>query len=194
MTAFANVFLLMISGVLLCACQRADSEIDPDSSAPNAQLAQPASNASAQSILKDSQQSDLSAVTDTSISLEQQQLNRERSEAFSEGMVLSMGAKASVSEYFATYGRFPGNNAQVGLAAPEDIRGIAVKSIEVIDDGLIMITYNGLIGRENDTAILIPRPLENGRVIQWDCSGGSVPHHYRPRDCAKTEQSAGATS
>ena len=97
----------------------------------------------------------------------------------SEGLTLAGGAKASVTEYYSSQGNFPSNNSSAGLAAKADIKGNAVKSVEVAS-GKITITYNNKV---TDDATLQLSPTTGAGGVQWSCKGGSVSAKYRPSNC-----------
>ena len=54
----------------------------------------------------------------------------------SEGLNLSGGAKAAVTEYFQDQGAFPANNAQAGLAPSANINGKYVSQVVVSANGV----------------------------------------------------------
>ena len=58
----------------------------------------------------------------------------------SEGLNLSGGAKAAVTEYFQDQGAFPVNNAQAGLAPGVNINGKYVSQVLVAANGVISAT------------------------------------------------------
>ena len=97
----------------------------------------------------------------------------------SEGLTLAGGAKASVTEYYSSQGNFPSNNSSAGLAAATDIKGNAVKSVEVAN-GKITITYNNKV---TDAATLQLSPTTGAGGVQWSCKGGTVIAKYRPSNC-----------
>ena len=97
----------------------------------------------------------------------------------SEGLTLAAGAKASVTEYFSSQGKFPTNNASAGLAAKADIKGNAVTSVEVAS-GKITITYNDKV---TNNATLEMSPITCAGGVQWSCKGGTVIAKYRPSNC-----------
>ena len=97
----------------------------------------------------------------------------------SEGLTLAGGAKASVTEYYSSQGKFPTNNASAGLAAKADIKGNAVTSVEVAS-GKITITYNDKV---TNSATLELSPTTGAGGVQWSCKGGSVIAKYRPSNC-----------
>ena len=96
-----------------------------------------------------------------------------------EGLTLAGGAKASVTEYFSSQGKFPSNNTSAGLAAATAIKGNAVTSVEV-KNGKIEITYNDKV---TDNATLQLSPTTGAGGVQWSCKGGTVIAKYRPSNC-----------
>ena len=97
----------------------------------------------------------------------------------SEGLTLAGGAKASVTEYYSSQGKFPTNNASAGLATNTDIKGNAVTSVTVAN-GKITIAYNDKV---TDGATLELSPTTSAGGVQWSCKGGSVVAKYRPSNC-----------
>ena len=96
-----------------------------------------------------------------------------------EGLTLAGGAKASVTEFFSSQGKFPANNGSAGLAAKADIKGNAVTSVEVTN-GKITITYNDKV--ENGKTLELS-PSSGAGGVQWSCKGGTVIAKYRPSNC-----------
>ena len=97
----------------------------------------------------------------------------------SEGLTLAGGAKASVTEYFSSQGKFPTNNASAGLATAADIKGNAVTSVTVAN-GKITIAYNDKV---TNNATLELSPTSGAGGVQWSCKRGSVIAKYRPSNC-----------
>ena len=96
-----------------------------------------------------------------------------------EGLTLAGGAKASVTEYFSSQGKFPANNASAGLATNTDIKGNAVTSVTVVN-GKITIVYNDKV---TSAATLELSPTTGAGGVQWSCKGGTVIAKYRPSNC-----------
>jgi len=101
----------------------------------------------------------------------------------SEGLNLSGGAKAAVTEFFQDRGVMPATNTEAGLAAAADIEGKYVDNVAVAA-GVITVTY----GNDAHTTIatnaitLTPNTASVGSV-QWDCAGvGILPKHL-PAAC-----------
>jgi type IV pilus assembly protein PilA len=104
----------------------------------------------------------------------------------SEGLNLSGGAKAAVTESFQDRGVLPADNASAGLAAATAIQGKYVASVEVgaVADGVISVTY----GKDAHTIIatnsieLTPDTTQAGSV-QWVCTGNGIVNKHLPAAC-----------
>ena len=78
-------------------------------------------------------------------------------------------------------GHFPATQASAGLAASTDIKGNAVKSVEVTaNSGLITITYNDKV---TTNATLLLSPTTGAGAVNWKCKGGTVLTKYMPSNC-----------
>ena len=103
----------------------------------------------------------------------------------SEGLNLSGGAKAAVTEYFQDRGSMPSDNTEAGLAASGDIVGKYVSSVAV-SDGEIEITYGQDAHQiiSGATLQLTPDTTEPGSV-QWDCAsaGADIDNKHLPAAC-----------
>ena len=103
----------------------------------------------------------------------------------SEGLNLSGGAKAAVTEYFQDRGSMPSDNTEAGLAASGDIVGKYVSSVAV-SNGVIEITYGQDAHQIIDQATLqlTPDTTEPGSV-QWDCAsaGADIENKHLPAAC-----------
>ena len=103
----------------------------------------------------------------------------------SEGLNLSGGAKAAVTEYFQDRGTMPTNNANAGLAAAIDIQGKYVGEVSVTG-GVISVKY----GNSAHTVIagkvlqLSPDTSRSGSV-QWLCAsnGTDIANKHLPSAC-----------
>ena len=91
----------------------------------------------------------------------------------SEGMNLASGAKATISETFASNGTFKqtGTNLSYGLAAATSIQGNSVTSVLVnAGSAEIVITYRDLGGNPPTSGMavaLVPTPTPGG--MHWEC-------------------------
>ena len=98
-----------------------------------------------------------------------------------EGLTLAGGAKASVTEFYSSMGKFPSSHDSAGLAAATAIKGNAVQKVEVTaNTGLITITYNDKV--ENNKTLLLS-PVTGAGSVTWKCKGGDVNLKYRPSNC-----------
>ena len=96
-----------------------------------------------------------------------------------EGLTLAGGAKASVTEFYSSQGKFPTNNASAGLATNTDIKGNAVTSVTVAN-GKITVVYNDKV---TNAATLELSPITGAGGVQWTCKGGTVDKKFRPSNC-----------
>lgn len=87
-----------------------------------------------------------------------------------------------VADYFLSTGKYPDNNALVGLPAPSEIHGYGVDGVSVGEGGVITVYFSHLVGK-NQTIVLTPSSSNNGNFVAWDCKGGSLPVEYRPKHC-----------
>ena len=103
----------------------------------------------------------------------------------SEGLNLSGGAKAAVTEYFQDRGLMPVSNTQAGLEAAGNIQGKYVSSVDAAG-GTIVVTYgndaHNLI--QGDTIQLAPVTAQAGSV-QWVCTspGQVIENKHLPAAC-----------
>ena len=99
----------------------------------------------------------------------------------SEGLNLSAGAKAAVTEYFQDQGALPADNAEAGVEAT--ITGKYVASV-VVNAGIITVTYGGDVNAAVTTASgtlqLAPTPTA-GSVV-WACTS-NMPNKWLPAAC-----------
>jgi type IV pilus assembly protein PilA len=105
----------------------------------------------------------------------------------SEGLNLSGGAKAAVTEYYQDRGTLPTSNGQAGLAAANAIVGKYVASVTVTaTDGVIDILYGG-----DAHAIISGQTLQMSPVtvnvgsVGWECESvsGSIANKHLPAAC-----------
>src|SRR5699024_7462536 len=103
-----------------------------------------------------------------------------------EGMNLAGGAKAAVWDYWSSYGAFPNDNADAGLADPASISGEYVSAVAIDSNGEITVTF-GAAGANaaiaGKTIILKALGAAEDASIAWSCDGGNVSSKYRPARC-----------
>ena len=103
----------------------------------------------------------------------------------SEGLNLSGGAKAAVTEYFQDRGTMPATNALAGLATNTDIQGKYVDQVTVTS-GVISVQYGN-----SAHAVITGQHLEltpdtaNPGSVQWDCAtaGTEIENKHLPAAC-----------
>ena len=109
----------------------------------------------------------------------------------SEGLNLSGGAKAAVTEYFQDRGVMPTDNTIAGLALPTEIAGKYVTSVDVGVAGVIQITYGGVPAPGDAHAVIsgnslqmTPSTAQAGSVV-WDCAsaGAAIANKHLPAAC-----------
>ncbi len=102
----------------------------------------------------------------------------------SEGLNLSGGAKAAVTEYFQDRGVMPGSNVEAGLETSAGIQGKYVTAVQVGAGGIITVQY----GNEAHAVIapnsirLTPSTVTAGSV-QWDCDSAAIENKHLPAAC-----------
>jgi len=95
-----------------------------------------------------------------------------------EGMQLATPAQSAISTKYAENGAFPLDNTDAGLAAPAQMGGKFVKSVEVQANGVIVVTF-GDTALLNETITLTPAA---GTPVLWTCVS-SLPSNLEPKDC-----------
>lgn len=117
-----------------------------------------------------------------------------------EGLNLSSGAKAAVSEYILSTEQLPRNNSEAGVSGASAINGKFVSSVEV-KNGTIIVTY----GIKADPTVagnsiyLVP-DNSNRSSISWKCYSDLTISRYAPAACAdpwtapQISQTAGSAS
>ncbi len=103
----------------------------------------------------------------------------------SEGLNLSGGAKAAISEYTMDRGVFPTTNAAAGLSAANTILGKYVESV-TNTDGLITVEFGSGAHTTLEPGSLDLSPsTSGGGSIRWTCraNGGSILDKHLPAAC-----------
>lgn len=102
----------------------------------------------------------------------------------SEGMVLTSGARAAVSEFYSNLGRFPTSAESAGLAATAT--SISGKYVDQVTVATGVITAS-MDGPEANSALagtdFILSPTDNGGSINWTCKTSTVDPKYLPTSC-----------
>jgi Tfp pilus assembly major pilin PilA len=101
----------------------------------------------------------------------------------SEGLNLSGGAKAAVTEYYLDREALPADNDMAGLSPANRIAGKYVTSVGVFD-GTIVVTYGNDAHQiiQDQTLVLEPDIGAPGRV-EWNCHSPTIPPKHLPAAC-----------
>ncbi len=103
----------------------------------------------------------------------------------SEGLSLAAGAKAAVTEFYSSNGRWPAANTSAGLATDTSITGNAVKSVTV-NASKITVKFNSKV---TDNAEVLLQGTNTAGGVTWKCtttgvtSGAAVDSKYLPSNC-----------
>ncbi len=101
----------------------------------------------------------------------------------SEGLNLSGGAKAAVTEYFQDRGVMPSDNAQAGLEAAGNIQGKYVASVSNAS-GVITVTYGRDAHATIDTdSVLLTADTSAAGSVQWICNSLTIADKHLPAAC-----------
>ena len=101
----------------------------------------------------------------------------------SEGLNLSGGAKAAVTEFFQDRGSLPAQNNQAGLAAATDIVGKYVSGVANVQ-GVITVSYGGDAHTTINGQSIIMSPVTHAGSVEWVCkTGGVIVNKHLPAAC-----------
>lgn len=101
----------------------------------------------------------------------------------SEGLNLSGGAKAAVTEYFQDRGILPADNSTAGLAAAGAIQGKYVGSVTVAA-GVITVAYAKAAHTTiNGNSITLTPDTTSVGSVQWTCAGVGILDKHLPAAC-----------
>jgi len=105
----------------------------------------------------------------------------------SEGLNLSGGAKAAVTEYFQDRGLMPSGNAQAGLEAAGNIQGKYVASVTVgAANGVITVAYGNDAHQVIKTkTVTLTADTTKAGSVQWICDSpaASIADKHLPAAC-----------
>ncbi|MDH4072446.1 MAG: pilin [Gammaproteobacteria bacterium] len=100
----------------------------------------------------------------------------------SEGLNLSGGAKAAVTEFYQDQGAFPADNATAGVEAAANIRGKYVTQVAVAA-GVITVTYGNDANANITGLTLTMTPTDNAGSVSWACSSAGLQNKWLPAAC-----------
>ena len=105
----------------------------------------------------------------------------------SEGLNLSGGAKAAVTEYFHDRGLMPTGNAQAGLEAAANIKGKYVASVTVSNaTGVITVAYGNDAHQVISTkTVTMSADTSKAGSVQWVCDSpaAAIADKHLPAAC-----------
>ena len=103
----------------------------------------------------------------------------------SEGMSLASGAKSAMTEYYASQGVWPTDNAAAGIASANSIKGNAVRSVTVATS-TIGVVFNTKVEAGQKLVFKGSAGATAGSV-EWNCkpavSGTNINVKYLPATC-----------
>jgi len=114
-----------------------------------------------------------------------------------EALVLSVGAKKAVQDYYAFHGRLPRDNRQAGLPVASQLQGSYVSSL-AIEQGTIQVRFGNRSANDIQDTVLTLLPVINPdrpqRITAWACGYGervqgmgpnhtSIAARYLPASC-----------
>ena len=104
----------------------------------------------------------------------------------SEGLNLSGGAKAAVTEYFQDRGQMPSDNSEAGLESSSEIQGNYVDDVAV-SDGIISVQYGNSAHQviSGDTIELTPDTTGGAGSVRWICDSPAnvIENKHLPAAC-----------
>jgi type IV pilus assembly protein PilA len=101
----------------------------------------------------------------------------------SEGLNLSGGAKAAVSEFRMDRGTWPSDNTAAGIATnPADINGKYVTQVSV-GSGIISVTYGADAHQLITGDVLVMSPLAQTGSVEWVCRSTDIADKHLPAAC-----------
>ncbi len=99
-----------------------------------------------------------------------------------EGLNLSAGAKAALTEYFVMNGNWPNNNVKAGLVNHNDIKGNYVKSGRVNKNEIIIMfgydAHNAIFNKK-----LTFLAVDQSGAIRWTCASAAIKDNHLPSAC-----------
>jgi len=101
----------------------------------------------------------------------------------SEGLNLSGGAKAAVSEYYRDRGELPADNITAGLSPADHISGAYTSSVAV-QQGVIVVTYgNDAHAILQDQDLVLEPDTTEADLLRWSCYSSTIAPKHLPTAC-----------
>jgi type IV pilus assembly protein PilA len=100
----------------------------------------------------------------------------------SEGLNLSGGAKAAVTEYYQDRGTFGADNTTIGLEAPGNITGKYVASVTAAGKVITVLYGNQAHTLINGKSVTMTA-TDNLGSVSWACAGVGIADKHLPAAC-----------
>jgi hypothetical protein len=130
---------------------------------------------------------EVEASVERSLDRAREGLDAQAKEVDRRGLILDAVQRATMfrvalTEFHQTNGRWPVDADDAGLPAPEEMRGGAVRSVEIGRGGTVTIALDANFAPDS-RIVLEPRVAEAGGHIDWRCrvSGDRLLKHTLPR-------------
>jgi hypothetical protein len=141
-----------------------------------AQLREEKAIAEKSATLAAEQTQSLNSAVDASKAFQQQQIDRsKRGRAMSEGFMAAQGLKVAMTEYFQSEGRWPANNAALGLTAPESYRTEILRSVNAEafgKSGRVSVRFVDEGGSERELHLIAN--VNGAMQVSWQCVSPDV--------------------
>lgn len=102
-----------------------------------------------------------------------------------EGLALSQSIIKNIQEYYDQYKKLPRDNLEAKLPNASYVRSRGVDRVEIIKEGVIVITYNDKVTRGFELHLNLS--LQKDAVI-WKCQASDnvakrIDLHFLPKNC-----------
>jgi outer membrane protein OmpA-like peptidoglycan-associated protein len=92
--------------------------------------------------------------------------------AMIEGLPAAHRMRPAIATYYQAEGKWPENNADAGLPAPDQYRGKLLQSITALPDGRIELVFNAQSGVDGGRVLFVPT---GGALGRWRCETPDYP-------------------
>jgi type IV pilus assembly protein PilA len=99
-----------------------------------------------------------------------------------EGVTLSYTARDAVTQYIASHGAMPEDNAAAGMSRPDQITGKYVSSVAV-RDGQVVVTFGDSAEPPIRGEHLVMVPQGDTSALHWQCRSPDIQVKYLPQSC-----------
>jgi uncharacterized membrane protein YhaH (DUF805 family) len=101
----------------------------------------------------------------------------------SEAILSAAPWREALMEHQARTGKVPGSTAELFKeAAPGDSR---YGKVSLGAGGVLTVTLTGDIGSLAGKTLVFQPQVADGRIVHWDCSGGTLEQRHRPGSCRR---------